>query len=340
MTAVAYHIIWSCGRQHLLGAAAFRAGGGVIAFLVTMLTAAQATSGQVNPTMLAPLPSKAPHSSTKATLPTFFILNATKREIEGRTAPVESFALSHGTAAVDAAATTGDEPFGLAAFRAPEGMVWTKWRALRDRMAWETNAIERCRAAHDACVPAARAFLDIVNGIMKRPIWRRLEAANAAVNAAVRYTSDLTRHGTADHWSSALETLADGQGDCEDYAITKYAVLRATGIPEGDLRILLVRDRAGGPDHALLAARAGERWSFLDNRWDTVEEEMEAVWFVPLFALGGNEVRLLAAPHVRTAVPDDESDAVTPAAAAQVRSRIQRLPQASQGTRARRRAVD
>ena len=39
----------------------------------------------------------------------------------------------------------GDEPFGLFAFRAPEGVLWTKWRGVEQEMQNEAFTIARCR---------------------------------------------------------------------------------------------------------------------------------------------------------------------------------------------------
>ena len=63
-----------------------------------------------------------------------------------------------------------------------------------------------------------------------------------SVNASIRYISDMAQHGVPGLWSGALATFSRGQGDCEDYAIAKYVILRAAGVPAEDLRIMLVRD--------------------------------------------------------------------------------------------------
>jgi predicted transglutaminase-like cysteine proteinase len=243
------------------------------------------------------------------------------RGIEGHVTLVASTTHSRDSAAAAAAPTA--EPFGLAAFRAPDSTVWTKWRPARDQMVFEASAVERCRAAADGCTPAGRTFLDIVNAVAQRSVGERLQAVNEAVNAAVRYASDKDRHGIADHWSSALETLAAGEGDCEDYAIAKYAILQAAGFPADSLRVLLVHDRVVGQDHAVLAVRIGDRWHFLDNRWDMVFDEAGATRFEPLFGLYGDWVMLFATPYVRQVTHIRVPDTVQAGTAEQMRSRRQ-----------------
>lgn len=46
---------------------------------------------------------------------------------------------------------------------------------------------------------------------------------------ALEYETDFTLHKTADYWSTAIETLYIGQGDCEDYSILICACLAELG---------------------------------------------------------------------------------------------------------------
>src|SRR5262249_24562573 len=121
---------------------------------------------------------------------------------------------------------------------------------------------------------------------------------------------DMAQHGVADLWSPPLATLSSGRGDCEDYAIAKYAALRAAGTPDENLRLLLVRDRAVGQDHAVLAVRHADVWLVLDNRYALLKEASELSHFSPLFALNHGAVKLFAAPYVMRGLPDSEPDLV------------------------------
>ena len=99
------------------------------------------------------------------------------------------------------------------------------------------------------------AFSLIIGAAEKRVGRAKLEEVNRSVNASIRYISDMAQHGVPDLWSGALATFSSGQGDCEDYAIAKYEILRAAGVAAEDLRIMLVRDLAVREIHAVLAAR-------------------------------------------------------------------------------------
>jgi predicted transglutaminase-like cysteine proteinase len=86
----------------------------------------------------------------------------------------------------------------------------------------------------------------------------RLEALNRFFNSRVVFAEDLQVWHVEDYWASPLETLQQGRGDCEDYAIAKYFSLLAAGIPAARLRLVYVRLQiggAGGPSqpHMVLA---------------------------------------------------------------------------------------
>jgi predicted transglutaminase-like cysteine proteinase len=214
----------------------------------------------------------------------------------------------------DAAALLA-EPFGFATFRAPEGLLWAKWRKLEAELADEANAIARCRANPTLCAyPAARKYIALVDEALRLSGIAKIDRINRAVNAAIRYTSDFEQYGVPDLWATPLASLGTGKGDCEDYAIVKYAALRDVGYSSDDLRLLIVRDRVARQDHAVVGVRLNGRWLMLDNRHDILLENKDAGHFIPLFALDQQGVKLFAVPYDRaTATATSRSDSAEPA---------------------------
>jgi predicted transglutaminase-like cysteine proteinase len=96
----------------------------------------------------------------------------------------------------------------------------------------------------------------------------QLRIVNRYVNHRVRYEEDWRRFGRADVWSSANETLRSGRGDCEDYAIAKFQLLRSAGFAQRNLYLVIVRDLVRRADHAVLVARAGGHMFVLDDGTD------------------------------------------------------------------------
>ncbi len=197
-------------------------------------------------------------------------------------------------------------PFGVIAFRAPEGLLWVKWRAIEGAMREDDAALARCRADAEACSPEARRFQALVSKATAQSGRAQLEAVTHTVNAAVRYISDQAHHGTPDKWTGPLATLAAGMGDCEDYAILKYRVLREAGVAQQNLRIVLLRDTITQEAHAVLAALTDGRWYVLDNRARGFYEDKALPHYMPLFAIDHDGVKLLAARYALRPQHDSE----------------------------------
>ncbi len=249
----------------------------------------------------------------------YFTINQVLAKREGQRSPSPGLQLASTTTVTDEPADrhalpTG-APFGLTTFRAPEGLLWVKWRGVERQFQAESGQIELCQSDRASCSPHALHFLRLVEFATARTGRARIELVNRAVNAAIRYTSDYAQHGVADVWTTPLATLATGRGDCEDYAIAKYAILRAAGVPAEDLRLLLVRDRAVSQDHAVLAVRDNGQWLILDNRHATLAETGMLPHFGPLFALDHTGVSLFASPYAAQPAPDVQPAGLAPPAA-------------------------
>ena len=273
----------------------------------------------ITPSMLEP-PVATPAPRTGGAR--FFSINGVLAKLDGKAPPdqrVRVASIGDETVASDAPGPVATalspvsaEPFGLFTFRAPEGVLWRKWRNLKADVESEMEAVAACRDNEAACTPAASRFVAMAAEAKARDGRARLEVVNRLVNGAIRYTSDLAQHGKLDVWSAPLASLRSGRGDCEDYAIAKYALLRETGISEQDMRILLVRDRAVREDHAVLAVRDRNNWIVLDNRRSTLATDSEAGYLTPMYALNADGVSLFASPYLTQRL-DGSTGSVLPA---------------------------
>lgn len=110
----------------------------------------------------------------------------------------------------------------------------------------------------------------------------RLDMVNLWVNSRLRYLED--RYG--DHWADAQETLRNGYGDCEDYAIAKMALLARLGVPKDDMFLVVLTDK-DQVDHAVLAVREGGELFVLDNRTDRLQRASEIADYLPRLSYSG-----------------------------------------------------
>lgn len=111
----------------------------------------------------------------------------------------------------------------------------------------------------------------------------RIDAVNRFVNRRITFEDDIRQFGRPDVWQSAGEALRRGKGDCEDYAITKLQLLRAAGLSERDLYLVIAKDLVRRSDHAVLAVHSGGRLWILDNGTDRVTDSADIRDYRPIF---------------------------------------------------------
>ena len=99
--------------------------------------------------------------------------------------------------------------------------------------------------------------LELVNRYLNR---REYDADNGFNNVDGARQPEEYRQARS-HWSTLYEFLQRG-GDCEDYAASKYFLLRMLGLDAQRMRIVVAKERKQRGHHAVLAYRwpDGEVW--------------------------------------------------------------------------------
>jgi len=109
--------------------------------------------------------------------------------------------------------------------------------------------------------PAGRARLEawqqLTRDVEDKSDEQKILLVDSFFAERVSYRSDIEIAGESDYWQSPVETLASGQGDCEDYAIAKYATLRLLGFPPERVDLAVVRTTSG-QGHAVTLADPGD----------------------------------------------------------------------------------
>ena len=118
---------------------------------------------------------------------------------------------------------------------------------------WAADALRMAQAAQ-RLGPRAAAALPQLQSMLAQSAGLddegQLGAVNTFFNRRIVFTDDREAWGQPDYWASPLETLAQGRGDCEDYAIAKYFSLLALGMPVARLRLVYVRAQIGADSQA------------------------------------------------------------------------------------------
>lgn len=97
--------------------------------------------------------------------------------------------------------------------------------------------------------------------------------------------SDDDNWGKSDYWETPNEFFVRG-GDCEDYAIAKYAWLRYLGVPDSRLRIAMVYDRLKQAEHMILVAytESGQPL-YLDSQLKDARTRNDFARYWPLYSI-------------------------------------------------------
>lgn len=74
----------------------------------------------------------------------------------------------------------------------------------------------------------------------------KLRRVNEFFNRRIQFSNDQQIWRQSDYWATPMETLAKGQGDCEDFTIAKYFTLLSMDVPMEQLRLIYVKARIGG----------------------------------------------------------------------------------------------
>ena len=117
--------------------------------------------------------------------------------------------------------------------------------------AWEVERMLSAASALGVRVEAAATDLrQLIEQARTQHEVTRLTVVNDFFNQRIEFRSDREVWQQEDFWTSPLILLAKGQGDCEDYAIAKYASLVAADVPVSSLRLVYVRARLAGASQA------------------------------------------------------------------------------------------
>ncbi len=127
-------------------------------------------------------------------------------------------------------------------------------------------------------------LVSLANELTKTEPYIQLQKIHHFVNR-IRYMNDFRLYGKTDYWAIPQEFFEHAMGDCEDYSITKYYVLKKLGFPVQNLRIVIVKDINLDIYHAVLAVRNQDEEYILDNRLLAVAKSQDLNHYQPIYAI-------------------------------------------------------
>lgn len=67
--------------------------------------------------------------------------------------------------------------------------------------------------------------------------YEKISLINNIINININYVDDKQLWNVIDYWATPYESLSLMAGDCEDFVILKYFILKSIGIPDENLRM-------------------------------------------------------------------------------------------------------
>lgn len=165
--------------------------------------------------------------------------------------------------------------FGSTEKRSTSLSAFTKWTGMFERFDAALN--------NPGGQQAMDGFKSQIEFLRGQPMNKVIAGVNEVVNR-IPYISDATVYGQSDYWATPMEFVKNG-GDCEDFAITKYVALRALGIPEDRMRILILQDMQKNIPHAVLIVYSDNGPVLLDNQIKTVTHADRVSHYKPIFSI-------------------------------------------------------
>ncbi|MFC5069430.1 transglutaminase-like cysteine peptidase [Flaviflagellibacter deserti] len=127
--------------------------------------------------------------------------------------------------------------------------------------------------------------LKAVETALGQSLEDKLFTVNSFVNRTIAYKSDNEVYGSLDHWSKPDETLSRGKGDCEDFALLKMAALRAAGVPDDSMTLVVLRDTRRNLFHAVLSVATDKGNFILDNVRDAILPDSSLPQYRALYSM-------------------------------------------------------
>ncbi|MGH6962235.1 MAG: transglutaminase-like cysteine peptidase, partial [Dongiaceae bacterium] len=168
------------------------------------------------------------------------------------------------------------ELFGTRELHSSSLRMFPKWRGMLERFEGE---LAKCQSG--TCSP--KTWQSFVSRLRDADPMTQLREVNREMNAK-RYIVDPVNWNLPDYWATPFQFLRKN-GDCEDYAISKYMALRDLGMPIDDMRIVVLQDLNLRIAHAVLVVYLDGKAYVLDNQISRVVPATSIRHYQPAYSI-------------------------------------------------------
>lgn len=179
--------------------------------------------------------------------------------------PTESFAGS-----------TQPPLFGSRELHSNNLAMFPKWQDALRRFAIERKGCVTIECRNDG-------WLGIVADLRGKDAMSQLRGINREMNKR-RYVPDNVNWHAPDYWATPFQFMQQN-GDCEDFAISKYLALRELGFTPDEMRIVVLDDLQQRIAHAVLVVYRDGTAYVLDNQISGVVPAGSIRHYKPVYSI-------------------------------------------------------
>ena len=159
-----------------------------------------------------------------------------------------------------------------------------QWARVLARMKTERKQFRACLDNQGACTTAGlESWREVFAAAQGKPELEKLRTVNGHFNRWP-YKVDREIYGVSEFWATPQEFMKRS-GDCEDYSIAKFFILRDLGFANEQMRIVILMDRIRRIGHAVLAVYALGDILILDSLTDLIFSHKKYRHYVPQYSM-------------------------------------------------------
>jgi predicted transglutaminase-like cysteine proteinase len=159
-----------------------------------------------------------------------------------------------------------------------------KWTEMLSRFEKEKATMEAdCNVKNADVCNLKEWFTFISDQQQSQNRLKILKAVNRYINE-IRYIKDIKGWGEIDYWATPYQFLTKG-GDCEDFAIAKFATLKKLGFSNEEMRVVVLMNKMSNLIHSVLVVNIAGKEYLLDNEIPVVKLTNDIRHYRPIYSI-------------------------------------------------------
>ncbi|MFA4994820.1 MAG: transglutaminase-like cysteine peptidase [Bdellovibrionales bacterium] len=164
--------------------------------------------------------------------------------------------------------------------------MFPRWTGMLSRYSNDAHKLDNVCGSnpHPSSPCKLKEWKDTLESLREAPLVEKLREVNRYLNK-YPYIDDIVNWGFDNYWETPYE-FQRKSGNCKDYAIAKFMSLRAIGVPNDIMRLVVLKDlNLGGIIHAILVVSTDEKSYILDNQIKQLVTTDKVYHYVPIYSI-------------------------------------------------------